>query len=382
MPVADEDYPMKIFLLHNIAAPYRLPLFERLADEFDLTVGFCKKNKGFREWNPDLRSCRFEWSVLNGIQLGSIIINYGIIKHLLMNEYDVFIVGDNENHLFATMCVYLFAKIFGRPFILWSGQTDIQITQHTDPQSYHRRVAGDAADIIGEAYRRLLYSGSDAIVAYSTLTKRHLTKRGVKSDRIFVGGQVMPGECLQSVVGDMDGTGDSFVVTYLGYLQERKGVQFLIEAYRSLNNSNIKLQIAGSGPYENQLRALAEGDDGIEFLGYVDGEAKAKCYTETDLFVLPTLRDSWGLVVNEALHYDTPVIVTEAAGSADFVQANDCGVVVPPGEADALENAMRRLYTDEEEWQRLQDNARKCNKGTEVDEGIKPFHRAISYIRR
>jgi glycosyltransferase involved in cell wall biosynthesis len=238
--------------------------------------------------------------------------------------------------------------------------------------------------VVSELYRRTLYAGADAFVAYSSNTREHLTERGVASDDIFVGGQVMPEECLSPrPQGNGSSNGEpenTFTITFLGYLQRRKGVQFLIEAYNSLNLPETKLQIAGSGTYQQQLEELAAGNDSIEFLGYVEGTSKARCYIESDLFVLPTLQDPWGFVVNEAIYYDCPVIVTEAAGSADLIREANCGIVIRPGSTRALRQGIQELYHDHDRRKRYVKNTQKVTESTDVDIGIKPFGEAIMTV--
>jgi glycosyltransferase involved in cell wall biosynthesis len=101
------------------------------------------------------------------------------------------------------------------------------------------------------------------------------------------------------------------------------------------------LVLVGSGPEEAQLRRLSSGDDRVIFPGYLEGAEKTSWYAAADLFVLPTLHDPWGLVVNEAMAFGLPVVVTEAAGSAELVSDN--GIVVQPGEVGTLASALRKL---------------------------------------
>ncbi len=375
---------LRVLLLTNIPTPYRLPLFKQLSNFYDLDVFFCESGHDFRKWNTEPDRFGFRHTVLSSLVIGPLLINHTIVSHLFSGDYDVFIVGDNKRHLFATMATFLFAKATGRPFVLWTGEMNIRLKQSSDHKSIRQRFFSGCVAFVSEMYRRVLYAGADAFVAYSTNTREHLTKRGVDPDNIFIGGQVMPEECLppktQSSEGLNDESKNKFTITFLGYLQERKGVQFLIEAYNSLDLQGTRLQIAGSGTYQQRLKQLAADNDRIEFLGYVEDGSKARCYVESDLFVLPTLQDPWGLVINEAIHYDCPVIVTEAAGSADLVRELNCGIVVKPGDPEELRQAIRELHYDSDRRYHYIKNAQESFESTDVDIGVKPFRKAIMSV--
>jgi glycosyltransferase involved in cell wall biosynthesis len=136
------------------------------------------------------------------------------------------------------------------------------------------------------------------------------------------------------------------VVLYVGYFVARKGLHHLIQAFQAVAGEHDVLALVGSGPQEKQLRAMGHGDQRTIFPGYLEGAEKASWYAAADLFVLPTLHDPWGLVVNEAMAFGLPIIVTDAAGCArDLVQDN--GLVVPAGDVDALATALARLLPDE-----------------------------------
>jgi glycosyltransferase involved in cell wall biosynthesis len=149
---------------------------------------------------------------------------------------------------------------------------------------------------------------------------------------------------------------------YVGYFNQRKGLPLLIQAFQQVAQEEDRLILVGDGPDKMLLQQLAEGDGRILFPGYVDGAQKSSWYAAADLFVLPTLHDPWGLVVNEAMAFGLPIVTTEAAGCAELVQGN--GRIVPPNDVPALAAALHAL---------LSNSGRRVTMGKRSRELIAPY---------
>src|SRR5262249_7874454 len=118
---------------------------------------------------------------------------------------------------------------------------------------------------------------------------------------------------------------DDFVCAYVGKLEARKRVGDLLPALAALGRA--RLIVAGSGPLESALRAEADrlGVD-VTWLGFVNQRDMARVYAAADCLALPSDRESWGLVVNEALATGLPVVVSDAVGCApDLVRPGETG---------------------------------------------------------
>ena len=119
---------------------------------------------------------------------------------------------------------------------------------------------------------------------------------------------------------------NSIVIMYAGRLMLDKGIQELISAVKILSRKkfDIKLLIVGEGKFKNELEYFVNDiRDLVIFTGHVEISEIYKYYFASDIFVLPTYNDSWGLVVNEAMACGLPIIVTNAAGCYfDLVKNN------------------------------------------------------------
>jgi glycosyltransferase involved in cell wall biosynthesis len=127
----------------------------------------------------------------------------------------------------------------------------------------------------------------------------------------------------------------------IGRLDQQKGFDLLIQAFRALPNPDVQLNIYGEGPERPALQALAEGDARIRFLGHAkDPVAAMRC---VDAVVMPSRWEAYGLVAIEARAAGRPVLVSGVDGLDD--QAADGAIRVHVYNATAWKNAMAELAT-------------------------------------
>ncbi|MDC5697686.1 glycosyltransferase [Intrasporangium calvum] len=150
-----------------------------------------------------------------------------------------------------------------------------------------------------------------------------------------------------------DGSRPAIVrVGYAGRLEAHKGVAVLIDAVCA--DERLTLRVAGAGPAEAELRAQvqARGATGrVEFAGAVPHADLPGFYRSVDVVAVPSLTtDSWveqfGRVAVEAMACGTPVVASDSGALPDVV--GEAGVLVPPGDAAALRDALLRVGTDPE----------------------------------
>ncbi len=133
---------------------------------------------------------------------------------------------------------------------------------------------------------------------------------------------------------------------FLGRLYSVKGLPMLIEAWARVRPEGWKLRIAGpdeAGHKRELLAAVARArlSDSVTFTGRVDGDAKARELREADVLILPSLAESFGVVVAEALAYGVPVLTTTAAPWSDL-SSHGCGWSVAPN-LTALESGLSKV---------------------------------------
>ena len=153
------------------------------------------------------------------------------------------------------------------------------------------------------------------------------------------------------------------VALFLSRIHPVKGVLDLIEAWNSINNTGWSLIIAGNGEKQYTKLIIDKVNNyklhsKIKFTGYVTGKQKESLYRKSDLFILPTYSENFGLAIAEAMSYGIPVITTKAAPWSIIVK-NNCGWWIDIG-LDSLSKAITHaLNTPLKELQEKGINARR-----------------------
>lgn len=109
---------------------------------------------------------------------------------------------------------------------------------------------------------------------------------------------------------------------------------------------NSEVMVAGAGPLDQELKAAARvADVRLHILGFCNQSEMPGAYAASDVLVLPSERESWGLVVNEALACGKPVVVSDAVGCAPDVAAHfGDSSVFPTGDTLALATSLKRVF--------------------------------------
>ena len=142
-------------------------------------------------------------------------------------------------------------------------------------------------------------------------------------------------------------------ILFVGRLEKRKGLDYLLKAYRSVKQGNpdCRLIIVGPGvelrrKYEKQV--IQEGIKDVVFIGSVANEELPRFYKAADIFCAPATRcESFGIVLIEAMAMGKPVIASNMEGYADLVTHGVEGVLVPPKDKEMLALALDSLIRDE-----------------------------------
>jgi phosphatidylinositol alpha-mannosyltransferase len=139
---------------------------------------------------------------------------------------------------------------------------------------------------------------------------------------------------------------DERIILYVGRLENRKGVKYLLQAYQLLeqDNDNVHLIIAGDGPDREKLELLSEDLNlkRVDFLGFVSDDLKLELLNKADLFCSPALfGESFGIVLLEAMATNTVAVAGDNSGYVELMQ--DIGALSIVNPTDTPEFA-RRLH--------------------------------------
>lgn len=145
-------------------------------------------------------------------------------------------------------------------------------------------------------------------------------------------------------------------ISVVAYLTERKGHRYLLDAVAQLRTSvpDLVLLVVGDGPLRADLAGRAESlgiPDRVRFLGARSDIPGILALSE--VAVLPSLWEPFGLAALEAMAVETPVVVTRTGGLPEFVTQGENGCLVPPADAAALAHSIGELLRDREAARRM-----------------------------
>jgi glycosyltransferase involved in cell wall biosynthesis len=242
-------------------------------------------------------------------------------------------------------------------FEAWRGGYPLLFRGEASDDARRRSAARDAVRhaALSMAYRtcqRCLYIGERS--------RQHLLRHGVPPDRLtfspycvdttpFEPDEAARARWRPSTRDRLGIAGDQVAVLFSGKLSERKGVDLIFEALARLPaeaQARFVIVLLGDGELRVELERLAARSTAVKahFVGFQNQRSLSRFYHAADLLALPSRHsETWGLVVNEALHHGLPVVVSDRVGCApDLVVPDRTGVVCPADSAEALAEALQR----------------------------------------
>ena len=248
-------------------------------------------------------------------------------------------------------------------------------------------IDSDAARRLEASERRALAAAS-VVVVTGRWTVSALERYAVGRDRIAI---VEPGTDRAPIAR---GSNRSRVeLLSVATLNPGKGHEMLMRALATLAHLDWHLTCAGSldrhPPTTERVRAIVRANnlnDRVSLAGEVDADGLAAAFDRADVFVLPTLGETYGMAVAEAIAHGLPVVSTTTGAIPDLVGFADdaAGLLVSPGDEAALTTVLEHVLTDDALRARLAEAARRrrdrlpswddaANKMTAVLNGRNPF---------
>jgi glycosyltransferase involved in cell wall biosynthesis len=358
-----KDRPISLAHLVSHPIQYFAPLYRELAErpEVDLTVYFYSdvtarafQDAGFGRtvtWDrPLLEGYRHRMlpSAARTDISGRFIKNpnWDIAREVMGSGYDV-VWAHGYAHL-TTWLTAAAARSHGTQLLLRDEQTLL----HSRP--LHKRAMKSVA-------LRALYSQASALYI-GEQNRRYFRHYGMPEERLYPARYCVDNEFFRTKAAELAPRrreirasfgidDDAPVVLFSGKLIAKKQPLMLVEAFARVRAQQpCWLLIAGDGPQRTEAEYLAAHlqTQGVRFAGFLNQTALPAAYAAADMFVLPSAyHETWGLVVNEAMNFRLPVIVSDKVGCGeDLVESGGNGFVVPHGGVDELADAIATLVAD------------------------------------
>ena len=232
----------------------------------------------------------------------------------------------------------------------------VMIRDEATPISRHR---GPVKRAVRPLYFAMLAAAADRFLSIGTLNGAYYRQTGIPADRIVPVPYAVDNAFFQAEDGadraalrrELDLPPDAPVILFASRLQKRKLPDVLLEAFRRLSPAAMArrphLVFVGEGEMMAPLRAAAADLSTVRFAGFQGQRALRRFYDLCEVFVLPSVDEPWGLVVNEAMNLAKPVVVSDRVGSGyDLVRNGENGFMVPARDADALAGALSAILSD------------------------------------
>lgn len=207
----------------------------------------------------------------------------------------------------------------------------------------------------------LLFRGVSAFVSIGANNSEFYRSFGIPDEKIYLAPYSVDNSFFSSAADNLEPQrwkyradigiqNDAPVVLFCGKLQRRKRPKDLLEAYgRIASESNAWLAFVGDGELRAELEQYAQDHhlNRVRFLGFKNQTEIIKAYLVSDIFVLPSDFETWGLVVNEAMCFGLPIITSDRVGaSADLVRDKYNGYVYRTGDVAGLAEHLLNLIQD------------------------------------
>jgi glycosyltransferase involved in cell wall biosynthesis len=335
---------MRIAVLTEIPAPFRIPLFNELARRVELRVLFASDTDPKRPYPVHDDEFAFSWSVLPGWGVIArkrwLMLNRRVVRELWRFRPDVVMIGGwNQPAFWEALC---FATARRRTALCWVEST----ARDERPGSMPRERA-----------KRLFLRACDGFVVPGSASRDYLLGLGVPEERIAIAPNAIDASIFaERVAAERLEREDlrvrlgvnGYCILTIARLDPEKSIDLLIRAIAKLE-PDVELVVAGTGSCKEELRLLAAdlAPERVRFLGFVSRDELVSWYAAADVFALPSRSDQWGMALSEAAAAGLPLLASEAVGGAwELIEDGVNGLRLPVGDEAALVEALERFRAD------------------------------------
>jgi glycosyltransferase involved in cell wall biosynthesis len=319
---------LKIYWLTNLPAPYRLPIFRELGNRYLLHIDFLLSSENWRKWSSP-HGENFNFTFLN-LKCWRIL-DFEFVPRLRIRRDElaksqIVVIGSWEAPQY--LWTALVAKVTKKTLILIYEST-------LDSQRYTNRFI--------HFIRSSFFKKGDMVIAFGKESSEALLRMGVSREKVLQLFNPIPRVPPDSL--KVEPKANSHKYLFVGQLIARKNIDGLISAFAEMRNQSDSLTIVGEGMMQRALIEQVETlklVNHVEFISHIEPSQMNTFYQGFCTLVLPSFREVWGLVVNEALANGLHVVVSNQCGSASFVQ-NMRGVYITDNRKEgSLVSQMKR----------------------------------------
>lgn len=366
---------MKVAVITSIKTPYRKLQFEEICNKnknIDMSVYYTSTGNSNRDWKVE-NSKIFKEVYLDRIKyfekLGNL--NKGLKD--IVKSNDIIVLGGYEKPTYILMSIL--CRFYNKKYIIiFDGISCNRLNQKENKFKW--------------LIKNIVIKHSYAIWGNGTVSKEYFTKFfKYPNTKIYNQYLTVDGDSIKKMAIDKliirqelrrkyKINEEDKVLHYSGRLSKEKNIESIIKAISKLKDKNITLFITGDGVLRETLEEMAKQlDVKLIITGFIDNqEYLFKHYYISDAFILPSINEVWGLVVNEAMFAGLPVLVSNICGcSLDLVENKENGYLIDPYNIDDISQKIKYIFEVDniEIWK---EKSRKIIEEFSFDNSAKSFN--------
>jgi glycosyltransferase involved in cell wall biosynthesis len=301
------------------------------------------------------------------------LLSFGIVKPLLQFRPDV--VFTSAFSLWTAIVLLLKLLLGWRVIVIFDG-----VSPGVDYLNSGSRIYA----------RRAMMPLIDGLITNSQVSKKYLVEDlGAKPERVFVRPYLVPDVAAllkqaDSVTLEQNQLHHP-IFLYVGQLISRKGVKYLLEAckiLRQMSDRPFTLLLVGDGEQYPELETFVQVEglsEQVKFIGQVEYAKLGYFFTQSDVFIFPTLEDIWGMVVLEAMAFGKPILCSKWATASEMVIEGENGYTFDPFNPAELTETMSYLLAHPDAIKQMGEKSRETVSQHTPAAAAELFQKAISF---
>jgi glycosyltransferase involved in cell wall biosynthesis len=326
----------KILIFHPALAPYRIDFLNALSEAFELKLFLCYRNVPNQKFNQEdlIRSLDFIPCYIDkGFEFKDRPFRFGIAKIIKDYQPEIIICSEYSQITVAVFILHKFLRLKSKLYTI----SDDSI----DNSKNRRGIRAWLRNIISKNIEGVLFTSEDVgkwnkknISDKINALELPIIHNDIKfRNKLF---EALP--IARNNIEKYDLRGKK-IILYVGRLSKEKNIPTLIKAFSKLTEENLRLIIVGDGDLSNDFQNLVAAlniQNKVIFTGRLEGGDLHSWYTFPQIFVLPSIYEPYGAVVNEALLGGCFAICSELAGAASLINYNNGILFNPYNENDLV----------------------------------------------
>lgn len=362
---------MKVLFLTNVPAPYRVAFFEELGVACDLTVLYDLDNREIQTRNGqwfDNNNINYKSVVLHQMKIWGKRVSFDVLKYIRKGNYDLILIG------------------------IYSLPTSMLAIQYMKCRRIRYGLSSDGGFIkkdskVGYLVKSHFIKDASFYLSTGSNTDAYLQYYGAKINKIYryPFTSIKKAELLRTPVDNETkrklkrrlAIKEEVALIMVGQFIPRKGIDILLNAYSKIQSLDNKLglYIIGDKPTEKYIDLVNKLEcRNVHFCGYMNKNQLLEYYKATDIFVMPTREDIWGLVINEAMSCGLPVVTSSFCNAGlELIKNGVNGYIIQDNDEEELVRILNLLIENRTIRERMGEEALKVMQNYTIEESARVY---------